>query len=373
MKIATVGLPCQIEALRKLELYKDEEEFSWIKNVHLKIGLFCRENWMYGCFRALVEDDFGIKLEEIDKFRIRKKKIQALRNKEIVKEIPLEKAKPYIRVACFVCLDFSSELADISIGAVGAYKKGYNIVIVRNKKGKDIVNGAIEAGYLERVNEIKRKPFLIVAKDKFESNLKEIKYREMSGYHVNYVKTFELSYKDVYEQSKTKTFDDLKREVVEEGNCTSCGNCVAVCKNLIMKDAYPEKVEECDEKCYICYLSCPRTFLPKNEIKKLVYTGENMKFEEFFGGYLEIFSARAKDEKIRKLAQDGGTTTALLSYCLDYNIVDVVINATKDKNWEPRVMICKSSDDLLKTTKTIYSYLILSPHIKSYIRGEKID
>ncbi len=370
MKIATVGLPCQIEALRKLELYSNEERFSWIKNIYLKIGLFCRENWMYGCFRALIEDDYGIKMEEIEKFNIKRGKIYLIKGGKIFKEIPLDKAKPYIRVACFVCLDFSSELADISIGAVGAIKRGYNLVIARTKRGLDVLNGAIEAGYIERVNEFKKEAFLKVARDKYESNIKEIKFREASGYVVNHVKTFDVKREEVYEISKKKNFDDLYREVVENGNCCSCGNCSSVCENVKMKDAFPEKIKECDENCYLCYLSCPRTYLPKRDIEKTIFEGTN--YEEFIGNYLEIFSARARDENIRSIAQDGGVTTAILKYCLDYGIVDAVVNAKRSEKWEPIATFVKSSDELLNTTKTIYSYLILSPMLKSFITGGKI-
>ena len=372
MKIATVGLPCQIEALRKLELFRDVEDFSWINDVYLKIGLFCRENWMYGCFRALIEDDYGIDMSGIEKFRIRKGNIQVIKDGKVFAKIPLEKAKPYIRVACFVCFDFSSELSDISIGAVGAVKKGYNIVIVRTRRGYEIINGAIEAGYIERINEIKRDVFVKVAKDKIESNKKEVKYREASGYDVIHIKTFDLSKEETYKISRDKSFDDLYKEVVDNGNCCSCGNCIAVCENLIMKDAFPEKIKECEDNCYKCYLSCPRAILPKKELERMIFDS-NAKYEEFFGKYIEIYSARARDENIRKISQDGGTVTALLSYCLDYGIVDAVINVMRNERWEPIIKVSRKSEELLNTTKTIYSYAILSPKIKSFIRGGKID
>ncbi len=362
MRIATVGLPCQIEGLRKVEVLKEELKAPWIEDVYLKIGLFCRENWMYSCFRALVEDDYGVKMEEIDKFDIKKRKIIGFKNGEKIVEIPLEESQPYVRVGCQVCLDFTAELSDISVGAVGSDMK-WSTVIIRTKIGKEIFDGAAKEGYIEVSDKLKLKIAKRISKDKRDSNLAEIERREQAGYNVLHVKTFFSSIEDVKKGAEGKDFEDLERDIVEQGNCTSCGTCASVCSNIEIKEGFPTLIKPCEEDCNLCYLACPRVSLPKKIIEDRIFD-ENTKREDYFGKYIEIYAARAKDEEVLKRGQDGGVVTALLMYALDKGLIDVVVTAGRNEKWEPRVAICKTKNDLLNSAGTIYSYVTLAPSLK---------
>ncbi len=362
MKIATVGLPCQIEGLRKVEILKDELKASWIDDVYLKIGLFCRENWMFSCFRALVEDDYGVKMEEVEKFDIKKRKIIGLKNGEKILEIPLEESQPYVRVGCQVCLDFTAELSDISVGAVGSDIK-WSTVIIRTKRGKEIFDGAVKEGYIEVSDKLKLKIAKRISKDKRESNLKEIEIRENAGYKVLHVKTFFSSLEDVKNGAKGKDFSNLESDIVEQGNCTSCGTCASVCDHIEIKEGFPTLVKPCEENCNLCYLACPRVSLPKKVIEDSIFS-EDVKAEDYFGKYIEIYAARAKNEEVLKKGQDGGVVTALLMYALDKGIVDLVVTAGREKNWEPKVAICKTREDVLNSAGTIYSYVTIAPSLR---------
>jgi len=59
---------------------------------------------------------------------------------------------------------------------------------------------------------------------------------------------------------KKKSFQDLKKEVVDRGECASCGTCVVVCpKELIILSGEKQEpiiTSECSA-CGICYDSCP--------------------------------------------------------------------------------------------------------------------
>lgn len=59
-------------------------------------------------------------------------------------------------------------------------------------------------------------------------------------------------------------FSDLKRDVVNKGNCSLCGTCAAFCDKIIISEneLKPELVEEYDTLCGLCYAFCPRTFFP---------------------------------------------------------------------------------------------------------------
>ncbi|NVM18936.1 MAG: dihydroorotate dehydrogenase electron transfer subunit [Candidatus Lokiarchaeota archaeon] len=146
--IAVVGTPCQIQALRKLQNHPafDYEAYDLVS---LAIGTFCFGTY-YNQLLDVVFKEFGIRSSEIEKIDTDKDNfnLKILYN-STVKEIPLnylyEKA---IRNACFSCSDYTASLADLSIGKFGS-KEGWNTVIVRTERGKEVFDLAIEQGFIE--------------------------------------------------------------------------------------------------------------------------------------------------------------------------------------------------------------------------------
>jgi NAD-dependent dihydropyrimidine dehydrogenase PreA subunit len=59
---------------------------------------------------------------------------------------------------------------------------------------------------------------------------------------------------------KKKSFKDLVAKVVDQGECSSCGTCKAVCPSqvIVLAGEYmePTIVGDCVE-CGLCYDSCP--------------------------------------------------------------------------------------------------------------------
>ena len=93
-KLAYVGTPCHIEGISKVAALSKDIGQDWVNKVALKIGLFCRENWCYTCFRTLIEDDYGVKLEDVAKFDIKKNHLIGYQKNGDKREFHLEKAKP---------------------------------------------------------------------------------------------------------------------------------------------------------------------------------------------------------------------------------------------------------------------------------------
>lgn len=360
MTTAFVGVPCQIQALRKTN-----ELVGQFKDT-LSIGLFCRENWSYSCIRALVEDDYGVKLDSIDKFDIKKGKLKLFQNGEVT-DIPLAETHPYVRVNCQICLDFSAELADISVGAVGT-PKGWSTVIVRTKKGADIMDGAAEKGYIETkdISEVKPGPALIerLSKEKREENLAEAARREDMGTKVPHVYSMkDKSFDKFVKYAEGKQFAELEYVVVDTGSCVSCGACAAVCPVDIIKfeDYRPVKVGEEKEGCNLCYLACPRTSMQIPAVEKAI--GFSGKRDADIGHFTKIIAAKAASDKIN--GQDGGVVTAILSYALDNSAVDRVVTVKQgERAWEPETAVVKNTSELLKTAGTIYSMAITMQALK---------
>lgn len=87
----------------------------------------------------------GVNLNVIKKMNIKGKMLVTTESE--VKAIPLADVKQYVRKSCEFCDDFSSELADISVGGLGL--DAWTFVIIRTKEGEEIFAAAEKAGVLE--------------------------------------------------------------------------------------------------------------------------------------------------------------------------------------------------------------------------------
>jgi coenzyme F420 hydrogenase subunit beta len=368
-KLAYVGMPCDIEALRKVDAFSKDIEQAWSGDAVLKIGLFCRENWAYTCFRALIEDDYGIKLENVVKFDIKKGNIIAYLEDGGRFEFPLGEAKPYVRTSCQVCLDFTAELADISIGAVGTPRK-WSTVIVRSPKGLEVVEGAVKEGYIEikPIEDVKPGTGLIkkIIEEKRTENLAEAREREKAGVIVHHIKTLgEEDLNKIREGAKGKDFTALDHEIIDTGLCIACGTCEAVCPEGCIEviEEKPELKGKCKEDCYACYLCCPRTSLPMKALEGLAF-GKDTPFEDGIGKYLKIYAARATHKETLERGQDGGAVTAILAYSLDRGIVDSAVSVKSgDAPWRP-ISLKYGRGERIQTSGTIYSHSTSIPIIK---------
>jgi coenzyme F420 hydrogenase subunit beta len=142
--LAFVGTPCQIHALRKIQMIP-LKKFS--KALQLTIGLMCTESFTYkGFFEKHLNETMGIDLADVANINIKGQVIVRLRSGR-EETIPLSEAKQYTRESCKICDDFSAELADISAGGLGL--DGWTFIILRTEQGERIFDEAVKAGLLE--------------------------------------------------------------------------------------------------------------------------------------------------------------------------------------------------------------------------------
>ncbi|MFQ5815290.1 MAG: Coenzyme F420 hydrogenase/dehydrogenase, beta subunit C-terminal domain [Candidatus Hydrothermarchaeaceae archaeon] len=368
MNLAYVGLPCQIEGLRKADAISKEMKQDWMKNVGIQIGLLCRENWSYTCFRALLQDDYGVDLGKVVKFDIKKKDIIAHLGNGDTFEFPLEESRPYVRIGCTVCLDFTAELSDISVGAVGSPMK-WSTVIARTEKGLKLLEGAEKAGYIETkpIEEVKPGVRIIkrLSKEKLDAATADIKEREDIGVKAPHLHTQDAKIEKLKKRDERGVFKDLDFEIIDTGLCSACGICETVCPIGAIKviDERPTLVGVCQGHG-MCYYSCPRNHLPLKALKKLAF-GDGTKHEEGLGNYITIKAVRAKDPEILEKGQDGGAVTALLSYALEEKLIDGAVSVKSgDDPWRPVPFISKNKKDLMAASGTFYSYSTTMPVVK---------
>ncbi|HZJ84679.1 MAG TPA: Coenzyme F420 hydrogenase/dehydrogenase, beta subunit C-terminal domain [Syntrophomonadaceae bacterium] len=140
-RMAVVGRPCQIQAVRKWDYFRRPERDS--VDV-IGIGLFCMWSLKWD-FQDFLEEEFAG--EKVERLVMLQDGVKVITDKQ-TKHISAEELGPYTRPeGCNYCLDMTSELADISVGAL-EIEPGWNTVIIRTNKGQELFDKAVEKGYL---------------------------------------------------------------------------------------------------------------------------------------------------------------------------------------------------------------------------------
>lgn len=157
---ALVGLPCHIHALRKARWISDKVRFV--------IGIFCGTNYYYTGTLAVLRK-LGVRdLRDVERIEYRHGEYPSYFHVKLKdgEEHFIEKTRYtsllyfYLRKRCLLCIDFSSELADISVGDAWLpyFRHGdpmWSMVITRTKVGKSLFKRAVEEGYVrsKRISE----------------------------------------------------------------------------------------------------------------------------------------------------------------------------------------------------------------------------
>jgi CBS domain-containing protein len=112
--------------------------------------------WSFSLKRLLegVKKNYGIKPSEIQRISLDKDYLVHLKDRII--RIPVDEAKKHILKGCLTCTDFTSQLADISVGS--AYPlDDWSIVIVRTKIGEEIIDEGVRSGVI-RTRKLEEEP-----------------------------------------------------------------------------------------------------------------------------------------------------------------------------------------------------------------------
>jgi coenzyme F420 hydrogenase subunit beta len=179
-RIAFVGVPCHVLALRKMEAWQHKIS----DNLRIAIGLFCFGTFSLTPLLEHIAKTYKIEPSDITQMRLSKKFVVQT-EKEVIR-IPLSEIEDHLLPSCRTCTDFTAELADISVG--GAYPlKDWSTVLIRTKAGEDFFYDAVEHGVVntgvieQEPNVIER--VMVAAVQKRTSALKQAKeIEEAYGY-----------------------------------------------------------------------------------------------------------------------------------------------------------------------------------------------
>lgn len=173
--------------------------------------------------------------------------------------------------------------------------------------------------------------------------------------------------------NKVSFEDSLKKHVVDSGKCLGCRTCVVVCPFVCLDYAggRPLLIKEC-EVCGICARACPQYDWVLCETEKFVF-GRERKSEEEFGIYRKLVIARATDNQILQVCQDGGVVTALLLFALKEGIIDGAIVTAEDpqKPLYPLPKLATTAQEILQSAGTKYFYSPSILALKEAIKQKK--
>ncbi len=164
-RLGTVGVGCHQHGLRLLQLRHPEHRGS--KGIAFQIGLFCYSNYYTRATELLILERMGLTgLDQIAHVEYRHGEPHG--NFYVVAKDGREMSLPgrestmsflmrfFCRDRCQMCLDWSSELADVSVGDYWGpaldgedMHLGWCTVLVRTERGEELVQGAQAAGYLK--------------------------------------------------------------------------------------------------------------------------------------------------------------------------------------------------------------------------------
>lgn len=146
-KIGIVGTPCHMTAVAKIRCnLMDTTSFE--DPTGLTVGLFC--TWALDTKDLMSYLSSKIEISTICKMDIPPPpaNVLVLQKKDGSEvKLPLDEIRPFIPESCSLCPDMTAEWADISVGAFEGYKE-MNVIIIRTKRGDDLVSKAVTDGFL---------------------------------------------------------------------------------------------------------------------------------------------------------------------------------------------------------------------------------
>ncbi|MCS7095896.1 MAG: Coenzyme F420 hydrogenase/dehydrogenase, beta subunit C-terminal domain [Nitrososphaerota archaeon] len=140
-KVAFAGVPCHVLALRKMEAW----QHKIIQSLSIVIGLFCFGTFSLSSVLNRIKEAYGVNPSEIKHMSL-SKEFTVQTEKEKIR-IPMHDIVKHLLPSCKTCVDFTAELADISVGS--AYPlHDWSVVIIRTKAGEEFFYRAVEDGVL---------------------------------------------------------------------------------------------------------------------------------------------------------------------------------------------------------------------------------
>jgi coenzyme F420 hydrogenase subunit beta len=165
----------------------------------------------------------------------------------------------------------------------------------------------------------------------------------------------------------------LYDEVVTSGLCTGCAGCVVACPHDVLgyddtngvykpfhleEEGGPGGCGHGDRGCTSCTRACPRFRTWETEIDTHLFGRERTAIE-VDGIAKDIILARASDDFVHKVGQDGGLVSAILIWALEHGYIDAALVSYLEgdgTSWKAIPGVARTKDEVLKAAGSRYTY-----------------
>ena len=165
---------------------------------------------------------------------------------------------------------------------------------------------------------------------------------------------------------------ELFTEVITSGLCTGCAACVIACPHPVLDydaangvykpfhldiDGDASNCTHGDKGCTMCTRACPRFRNWESEIDTHRFARERTD-EEIFG-IGDVLLARALNEEVLGVGQDGGFVSALLIYALENDVIDAALVSGVEgdgSTWRAQGRVARNRAEVLQTAGSRYTY-----------------
>jgi coenzyme F420 hydrogenase subunit beta len=166
--VALVGTPCTIQTVGLLRKSQNEYAAKLAQKIRFLIGLFCFESFSDSLIPRITKS-LGVPSWRIARMNAGEGRMTVTLRNGDVKTLPLSSLAELVKPGCWKCNDFTSKLADISVGSVGS-APGYSVVITRTPEGAGLFEIAKELGVIETADGVNTGAIEKVGKLKLKRN-----------------------------------------------------------------------------------------------------------------------------------------------------------------------------------------------------------
>ena len=165
----------------------------------------------------------------------------------------------------------------------------------------------------------------------------------------------------------------LYQEVVTSGLCTGCAACIVVCPYDVLE--YDDQggrykpfhvaadggTDDCThgvKGCTLCTRACPRFRDWEPEVDTYLF-GRVRTEDEVAGISSDIVLARATDNGVLEVGQDGGFVSALLIWALEHDQIDAALVSDLEgdgTSWKAIPAVARTRAEVLATAGSRYTY-----------------
>jgi coenzyme F420 hydrogenase subunit beta len=171
----------------------------------------------------------------------------------------------------------------------------------------------------------------------------------------------------------TAQWKELYAEVVTSGLCTGCAGCVVACPHDVLgynddegvykpfhleDELGPDNCIHGERGCTSCTRACPRFRTWETEIDGMMF-GRTRTVAEVDGISKDIILARASDDFVHKVGQDGGLVSAILIWALEKGYIDAALVSYLEgdgSSWKAIPGVARTKDDVLRAAGSRYTY-----------------